>query len=301
MREGELRGWTVAVLGGDTRMLEHMRLARAAEAIVKHYGSVPGAEEAAGRPQAASLAEAVKGARIISCPIPGIGEDDAIYARYTSERLKLTTDVLMGAAPGAFLFTCWSTPQTEQWAKGTPVRIIGYANDDALAILHAVPTAEGAVRIAIENTDETILGMHVLCIGFGRVGTSVAQAFDGLKARVTLAARNPAQLARAAAMGLEALALRDLAARISEFPLVVSSASGKVLDKPLLERTRADAVIIDLCSPPGSIDFDSADALGRKVIWARAQAGRAPKRAGRDEWQVLMRILREQVPELQRT
>jgi dipicolinate synthase subunit A len=300
VREDELRGWTVAVLGGDTRMLEHMRQARAAGARVQHYGSVPGAEEIAGRPQAASLAEAVKGARIISCPIPGIGEDDAIYARYTTERLKLTTDVLMGAAPGALMFTCWSTPQSEQWAKGTPVRIIGYADDDALSILHAVPTAEGAVRIAIENTDDTILGMNVLCIGLGRVGISVAQAFDGLKARVTLAARNPAQLARAWAMHLEPVELRDLGARIGEFPLIVSSASGKVIDRPLLERTRPDVVIIDLCSPPGSVDFASANALGRKVVWARAQAGRAPKRAGQDEWQVLMRILREQTPELQR-
>jgi dipicolinate synthase subunit A len=59
-------------------------------------------------------------------------------------------------------------------------------------------------------------------------------------------------------------------------------------------------VIIDLCSPPGSVDFEAAKALGRKTIWGRALAGRAPRRAGRDEWQVLMRILREQTPELQR-
>jgi dipicolinate synthase subunit A len=299
-REGELRGWTVAVLGGDTRMLEHMRQARAAGARVQHYGSVPGAEEAAGCPPAASLAEAVKGARVISCPIPGIGEDDALYAKFTNERLKLTTEVLKAAVPGALLFTCWSTPQTEEWARGAQVRIIGYADDDALAVLHAVPTAEGAIRIAIENTEDTLLGMPVLCIGFGRVGVSVAQAFEGLRARVTLAARNPAQLARAWATNLEPLELRELAARIGEFPLIVSSASGLVLDKAMLERTRADAVIIDLCSPPGSVDFDAARWLGRKVIWARAQAGRAPRRAGHDEWQVLMRILREQVPELGR-
>jgi dipicolinate synthase subunit A len=298
--DGELKGWTVAVVGGDKRMLEHMQLARHAGAKVQHYGSVPGAEEAAGRPQAASLAEAVNGARIISCPIPGLGPDDELYAKYTTEKLRLTADVLGGAAPGAMLFTCYSTPRLDEWAAATSVKIIPYGTDDALSILHAVPTAEGAIRIAIENTDETLLGMDVLCIGLGRVGVSVAQAFEGMRSRVSVAARNPVQLARACAMNMAALELRNLKSQIGKFGLIVSSAAGRVLEKDLLALTRPDVLIIDLCSPPGSVDFESAKALGRKTIWARGLAGRAPRRAGRDEWQVLMRILREQTPELQR-
>ncbi|MCC6889226.1 MAG: hypothetical protein IT536_11890 [Hyphomicrobiales bacterium] len=300
MTEGELQGWTVAVLGGDVRMLEHMRMARLAGARVQHYGSIPGAEAVAGTPQAASLREAVRGARIISCPIPGLGADDELYAKFTDEKLRLTTDMLEVAAPGALLMTCYSTPRLDAWAEAAAVRVIPYGDDDALAILHAVPTAEGAIRVAIENTDDTLLGMEVLCIGLGRVGISVAQAFEGMKSRVSLAARNPAQLARAWAMNARPIELRELKSHIGQFGLVVSSASGRVLHRDLLAATRPDVVIIDLCSPPGSVDFDAAKALGRKVIWARAQAGRAPRRAGHDEWQVLMRFVREQVPELQR-
>lgn len=300
MTEGELQGWTVAVLGGDSRMLEHMRLARLAGAKVQHYGSIPGAEEAAGSPQANTLADAVKGARIISCPIPGLGAEDELYAKFTDEKLQLTTDVLKGAAPGAVIMTCYSTPRLDSWAEAANVTIIPYAEDDALSILHAVPTAEGAIRVAIENTDDTLLGMDVLCVGLGRVGISVAQAFEGMKSRVSLAARNPAQLARAWAMNLRPIELRDLKEHIGHFGLVVSSTSGLVLTKDVLEATRLDVVIIDLCSPPGSVDFEAAKQLGRKVIWARAQAGRAPRRAGADEWHVLMRIIRERTPELRR-
>jgi dipicolinate synthase subunit A len=300
MSTGEIAGWVVAVIGGDLRMLEHMRQARLAGARVQHYGSPPGAEAAAGCPAAASLAEAVRGARIISCPIPGVGSDDSLYAGFTTEKLFTTTDVLLGAAPGAMLFSGRITPKMQEWAQNTPVRMIDYGEDDPLAILHAVPTAEGAVKVAIENTEETILGLHMLCLGLGRVGMSVVQAFIGLHAKVTLAVRNPSQLARATAMNTDALPLRDLPKRIAEFPLIVSSSSGLVLDKTLLERTNPEVVIIDLCSPPGSVDFEAAKALGRKVIWARAQAGTAPRTAGRDEWNVLMRIVREHTPELQR-
>ena len=100
MPKGELNGVTVAVIGGDLRMLEHMRQARAAGATVQHYGNIPGAEEAAGRPQAASLVEAFKGAKIISCPIPGVGVDGSLYAKYTDEKLLMKREVLKGAAAG---------------------------------------------------------------------------------------------------------------------------------------------------------------------------------------------------------
>ena len=300
MVESELKDWIVAVIGGDLRMLEHMRQARKAGAVVQHYGSVPGAEEAAGRPASPSLAAAVKGARIISCPIPGVGSDDALYAKFTDEKLRMTTDVLRGAAPGAMLFTCWSTMNMVEWAKGTPVSLVDYGEDDELCILHAVPTAEGAIRTAIEHTDETLLGMNVLCFGLGRVGLSVADGFKAMKSNVTLTARNPSQLARAWAMGLTPVHLRDLSGRLGGFSLIVSSSSGRVVNRDIIAATRPDVVIIDLCSPPGSVDFDAAKALNRKVVWARAQAGRAPRRAGFDEWQVLMRIVRERTTELRR-
>jgi dipicolinate synthase subunit A len=294
--DNELKGLTVAVVGGDLRMLEHIRGARAAGAIVQHYGSVPGASDVAGRSQAASLKHAVSGAHIISCPIPGVGTDGSLYAKYTDEKLLMTPDVLQGAAPGALMFTYCNTPQLLEWAKGTPVEVVGYGEDDALCILHAIPTAEGAIKLAIEHTDVTLLGMPVLCFGLGRIGASVAQAFDGMRADVTVAARNPAQLARAEAMGLDTIALGDLLAKpdqVARFLLLVSSSSGRVVTREILVHTRPDALIMDLCSPPGSIDFDAANQLGRKVVWARAQAGSAPRSAGTHEWQVLMRFVRE--------
>jgi dipicolinate synthase subunit A len=293
MSDGELKGRVVAVVGGDLRMLEHMRQARAAGASVQHYGSVPGSDEAAGRPAAASLAAAVKGAYIISCPIPGVATDDSLYASFTTEKLFMKTEILAQAGPGAMLFSGRITPRMHEWAKGTSVSMVGYGDDDPLAILHAVPTAEGAIKVAIENTETTILGLATLCIGLGRVGMSVAQAFEGMKAKVTLAARNPSQLARAWAMDAAPLDLRELPGRIGQFPLIVSSASSKVLTRDLLERTSPTVLIIDLCSPPGSVDFEAAKELGRKVIWARGQAGTAPRTAGYNEWQVMMRIVRE--------
>jgi phosphoglycerate dehydrogenase-like enzyme len=69
----EPAGWTVAVIGGGRRMLEIMRQARSAGARVQHYRSAPGADAAAANGASPSLAEAVRGARLIVCPVPGLG------------------------------------------------------------------------------------------------------------------------------------------------------------------------------------------------------------------------------------
>jgi dipicolinate synthase subunit A len=291
----------VAVVGGDLRMLEHMRQAREAGATVQHYGGIPGAAEAAGAPESHSLSEAIKNATIISCPIPGVNADGSLFAKYTNESLKLTSDILKGAAPGAIVFTYKETPQLIEWAKGTPAQILGYGEDDELCILHAIPTAEGAIKVAVENTEETLLGMKVLCFGLGRVGVSVAQAFDAMKAHVTVTARNPAQLARALSMGFDIIPLKDIMSHVDQFSLIVSSATGKVVTSEIIAKTRPDVLIMDLCSPPGSVDREATERMNRRFVWARAQAGTAPRSAGQHEWHVLMRIARETIPQLRTT
>jgi len=289
----ELSGLTVAVVGGDRRMLEIMRQALKAGATVKTFGGPDGAAEAAGRPPEASLGDALADASLIVGPIPGLAVDDALYAPNSKTKLYLTPEVLGRARNGARLLFGRSSHGIQANCDSVGVKAIGFGDDDALAILHAVPTAEGAVQVAIANTDTTILDLPTLCIGMGRVGISVIQAFQGLCARVSIAARNPSQLARAWAMGAPLVHINDLEKRVGEFDLIVSSTSGMVLTAPVLERTKPSALIIDLCSPPGSVDFDAGKRLGRNVIWARGQAGTAPTTSGYNEWQVIMRIVRE--------
>jgi hypothetical protein len=48
---------------------------------------------------------------------------------------------------------------------------------------------------------------------------------------------------------------------------------------------------MDLASPPGGMDHDGARALGLNVVWARAQAGSAPRHAGHAQFRVMARIL----------
>ena len=59
-------------------------------------------------------------------------------------------------------------------ARGLILR--DYFAREELAVANAVPTAEGAVQLAMEQMPVTIHGARVLITGFGRVGQAVALA-----------------------------------------------------------------------------------------------------------------------------
>ena len=145
----------------------------------------------------------------------------------------------------------------------------------------ALPTAEGAIQIAMEQLPITIHGARVLVVGFGRVGRVVAQRMAALGARVSVAARRYESLAWARAMGYGAEKTGQLAGWLCSYDLVVNTVPALVLGEAELADLRPDCLVLDLASRPGGVDPQAAERLGRKVIHALSLPGKvAPVTAG---------------------
>ena len=76
-----------------------------------------------------------------------------------------------------------------------------------------MPTAEGAIQLAMEELPITLHGARVLVIGYGRLGRVLADRLAGLKARVSVAVCRPGlgrelRLRRGAHRAVGGLALR---------------------------------------------------------------------------------------------
>ena len=54
---------------------------------------------------------------------------------------------------------------------------------------HAVPTAEGAIQIAMEELPITLHGAKTLVIGYGRLGKLLSHRLSAMGAKVSVAAR----------------------------------------------------------------------------------------------------------------
>jgi dipicolinate synthase subunit A len=286
-----LAGLPVAVVGGDQREIEIVRLMLAEGLEVRAIGLPPGAAGVLGRRQAGSVAEAVNGAGAIVCPIPGLGVDDSIYAPQWPKKLYVTPqDLAVCARPGAVVMGT-ASPSFKAMVGTAGLALHEYETDDELMILRSRAIAEGAVRIAIERTDVTLHRTKIYLLGFGRVSVTLCEVLLGLGADLTVVARNPAQLARAWEMGAEPLHIQDLPESISEARVIFNTIPVRVLDEPLLARTAQDALIIDLSAPPGGVDHERASALGRNAVWARGLGSRAPVSVGQSQWKGIRRIL----------
>ena len=169
-----------------------------------------------------------------------------------------------------------------------------YFAREELAVSNAVPTAEGAVQLAMEHLPITIHGSKVLVIGFGRVGRLTAQRFQALGARVSVAARKYDQLAWAQAMGFGGEHLGHLKGWLCGYDLIVNTVPAQVLGLEEVKDIKPDCLILGLASKPGGVDLTAARDLGLMVVWALALPGKvAPVTAGAAIKDTIYNMLRE--------
>jgi dipicolinate synthase subunit A len=290
---GELAGLTVAVVGGDGREVELLRLLRRAGAAVRAYGLPAEGEGVLGGPQATSVEEATVGADVLLGPIPLMGLDDSVYAPAAPRKVTITREALRGLEPDGLVIIGKASPGLRRLADEVGIRVREYEHDEELMILRAAAVAEGAIRMAIEHTAITLHGARVLLVGFGRIGTTLGRTLYDLRARVRVAARNPVQLARALDLGLEPVPLERMEDVLPETDVVYNTVPSRLLDALRLKRLPPHALVIDLAGPPGGVDLEAAKSLGLKTVWARGLGSRAPVSVGRSQWKGVRRIILE--------
>lgn len=179
-------------------------------------------------------------------------------------------------------------------AKERGLDIHDYFAREELAVANAVPTAEGALQLAMEHLPITIHSAKVLVIGFGRVGRLTAQRFQALGASVSVAVRKYDQLAWAQAMGFGGEHLAQLEGWLCGYDLIVNTVPARVLGREALEDVKPDCLILDLASKPGGVDLAAAGELGLTVVWALSLPGKvAPVTAGAAIRNTIYNMLRE--------
>lgn len=170
-------------------------------------------------------------------------------------------------------------------------RITDYMSREDLSLKNAVPTAEGAIEIALAELPVTLSGLSVLIVGMGRIGTALAEILKGFGADVTVAVRNARGAGKARVIGIKSVCTRDMGA---DYGLVFNTAPELVFSREVLQKFGDDTLFIDLASRPGGFDFIGASELNKKVIWALGLPGKtAPVTAGEIVAETIINILSE--------
>lgn len=218
----------------------------------------------------------------ILLPVGGINKDGTVQASYSNSRIELTTKILNQTPEHCKIYTGISTPELDELTKASSREVITLFKRDDVAIMNSIPTAEGALKIAIEETDITIHGAEVLVIGYGRVGFTVAQLFHAVGANVSVAMRKQADAARARQLGLRPLMMDQLIDYSPKVDIWINTVPHLVLTTKVLSELDPSSLIIDLASFPGGTDFQSAQHIGIKAVHALGLPGKtASKSAGK--------------------
>lgn len=279
----------VSVIGGDLRQLTLAGLLAKDGYDVNVIGFGGGSASSEYK-TAKSLGEASK-SDVIILPMPVTLDFKNLNAPF--EKNPISLEELSSAVGDALILGGRMNGELFNLFKGN--KCIDYYNREELMIKNAVPTAEGAVEIAMRETPITIHSSNCLVIGYGRIGKALSSALRGLGARVTVSARKYSDLAQIEVNGCNALHNNGIKSAVGKFDVIFNTAPSLILNGEILKEVKPDCVIIDLASKPGGVDFEKARDLGIKVIWALSLPGKcAPLTSGKIIAGTILNILCEE-------
>ena len=261
---------TFGLIGGDRRQAELSRLLAADGNTVHTYGLD------AWDPAGAGSLDRAAGADVVVLPLPLCRDDGVLNCR---ENPMPTAELFRRLHSGQRVLAGQVRPRQHREAADCGLVLEDYFLREELTVANAAVTAEGAVQVAMERLDETLLGMECLVVGFGRIGKLLCHRLHGLGARVSATARRPADLAWIRAYGWRALESGGLDGELSRFGAVFNTVPSPVLGRALLEQLPHRCLCVDVASTQG-IDLAAAEDLGLPNVWARSLPGRlAPRTA----------------------
>lgn len=216
---------------------------------------------------------------VIIFPVPSVRTDGSINTPFSDECTVLDDELIeiMLKKP---VFVAMKDRFLKAYPQFENAELYDYAAKEEFAILNALPTAEGALEVAMKQFEGTVAGSRCLITGYGRIGKVLAEMLKNHKADVTVSARKPSDMAFAQAFGYKNLNTNKLSC-IRNFDLVFNTVPSMIFDRELLMNTDKNTIIIDLASLPGGVDFEAAQKLGIDAVRALALPGKcAPKTAG---------------------
>ena len=210
---------TAAIVGGDVRQVF---LGELLAADGMRVGTVGLERHVCELPIFCDMAALFAEADVVLLPMPVTRDEMYLHAPLANAPYRLK-DVLDAIPAGTSVYG-GAIPQTlYEPARRREIRLYDYLKQEELALLNAIPTAEGAIQIAMEQLPVTIHDLSVLVIGAGRIGSAVAMRLRGLGARVTVSARREADFARMYSAGYHCLDTRRLEGQLHAFPLIINT------------------------------------------------------------------------------
>lgn len=243
-----------AVFGGDMRQvyLAECLAEKGYEVVV--YGLCESCKHLKIR-EASSLEAALEYAEAVAAPVP------------FSKGLSLISEekLLKTLKPGTWFFSGGISAGFCTQAEKKGIQCVDYLKDESVAMKNTLAAAEGILAEAIIRSPRNLLGSTCLVLGYGRCGSTLVSYLKGISCHVLVYEKQEKEAARADIRADQVIRPGELAMALQESDFIFNTIPAMVLPKALLGYVRRDALILDMASAPGGVDYEACKELGISV------------------------------------
>ncbi len=275
---------TLAVFGGDMRQVYMARKLAEMDYRINVWGLGACMEEIGSACICSQWEEALEKSDAVILPLPATADGVRVNCPLQSEDVFLRLPALLDAMGDRLLFGGRLSEGLLGIAEQKGVRCMDYFACETLQLKNALPTAEGAISVAMKELTVTLADTPMTVFGFGRIGALLADKLRALGVPVTVYARREEQLTLARLHHHDAKKL-PCNGELPELPVgtraLFNTVPQRILSEDRLMQIPKNCILIDLASPPGGYDHKLAADLGYHTIWATALPGKhTPETAG---------------------
>ncbi|WP_054744111.1 dipicolinate synthase subunit DpsA [Cellulosilyticum ruminicola] len=282
---------SVAIVGGDLRFVRLSQILCDQNFNVLIYGlSHPDIPRSA---HICTSIDELKDVPYIIGPIPFSKDNTCVFTPLCNTYIPL--EQFFRVASNSFVLGSVLTSNLVEAFETHHIRYCDIMKMNEIAILNAIPTAEGAIQYAMQHSEITLHNSRCLVLGFGRCGKILAYKLQSLGTKVAVEARSTTDIAFISTYGYEAVPLNELKTHLGNFDFIFNTIPVVILNKEEIDAFNPEVVYIELASVPGGIDINYCHERGIVHVPAPSLPGIvAPKSAAAIIYQCLLLILRNQ-------
>lgn len=256
----------ISIIGGDLRIIKLAKLLENQGIQISTYG-LEKSNEIQECQKSESIENCLQNSKTVLSSMPFSKDGKYINAPFADTNIEVV-QLFNKMQNAKFIAGAINKQIIEQVDISKNIEIIDILQNETLTIMNAIPSAEGAIQVAMEESQKTIHGSNILVMGFGRIGKILSKMLNGIGAKVYCEARKDTDIAWIQAYGYNCIKLSELENYLPKFDFIFNTIPVMILDKIKLKNVKQDCLIIDLASNPGGIDFEAARQLGIKTNWA---------------------------------
>lgn len=224
-----------------------------------------------------SYENAIKNSNVIIGPIPFSKNGKDVFTIY-DYLPTLDIENLFKLCKDKLIIAGVISKSIKDIANKYKVSVFDLFSLEEMSILNSIPTSEGAIQIAMQESNITLHGSNILILGYGHCGKTLAYMLKGIGANVYIYTKEIQDVAYSKIYGFKSIDSLLFNYKLSNFDFIFNTVPEVILTKEILKVLKPGCIIVDLASAPGGTDFKSAAEYNIKALFCPSLPGRvAPK------------------------